>query len=244
MKILAIIPARMASTRFPNKPLVNIGGKTMIRRVYEQAEKSTLLSKIIVATDSNEIEKEVKSFGGNVIMTATNHQNGTSRCAEVVEKLNETFDVVINIQGDEPFFEPESLNSLVACFKNSEVEVATLCKKIEHKEDLANPSVIKVVKSQQNRALYFSRTAIPFVREENNDTVFYKHIGIYAYKPNLLLKLVQLEETPLEKAEKLEQLRWLENDCDIYLGETTHDSNSVDTPEDLTALKKQFNIID
>lgn len=235
----------MASTRFPNKPLVNIGGKTMIRRVYEQAQKSNLLTKIIVATDHAHIKKEVLSFGGNVVITSQHHENGTSRCAEVVKKINEQFDIVINIQGDEPFFEPESLQQLVACFKSNEVQIATLCKKIENEEDIQNESVVKVVKSKQSKALYFSRSAIPFVREKEKDnTVFFKHIGIYAYKPNVLLQLVKLEETPLEKAEKLEQLRWLQNNYSIYLGETTHDSNSVDTPEDLTALKKQFNIQD
>lgn len=243
MKILAIIPSRMASTRFPNKPLVNIGGKTMIRRVYEQALKSDLLTKIIVATDHEDILKEVESFGGEVVMTSENHENGTSRCAEVVTQLNEEFDIVINIQGDEPFFEPESIKSLVECFKNTEVLIATLCKKIETENDLTNPSVVKVVKSIQNRALYFSRATIPFTRDNNSPTL-YKHIGIYAYKPSILKKIVNLEETPLEKAEKLEQLRWLENDCNIYLGETKHESNSVDTLEDLIALKKQFNITD
>ncbi len=241
MKVIGIIPARMASSRFPNKPLVDIGGKTMIQRVYEQALKSDVLSKVIVATDHLSIKEEVEAFGGKAVMTSELHNNGSERCAEVLHKLNENYDVAINIQGDEPFFEPESLAILVACFQNKEVEIATLAKQIEREEDIENPSVVKVVFATDNKALYFSRSPIPFNRDQQ-EHLYYKHIGIYAYKSNVLQEIVQLKESNLEKIERLEQLRWLENGYNIALGFTNHDSNSVDTPEDLAALKKQFNI--
>lgn len=243
MKIIGIIPARMASTRFPNKPLVDIGGKTMIQRVYEQALKSKVLNKLIVATDHLDIKAEVERFGGEVLMTNTNHQNGTERCAEIINLLPEKYDIVINIQGDEPFFKAESLEILSACFKNEYTQIATLAKKIEHDEDVQNQSVVKVVFDVNLKALYFSRAAIPFDRENKNASYF-KHIGIYAYKYEVLKEIVKLKESQLEKTEKLEQLRWLENGYQIALGFTEHDSNSVDTPEDLKALKKQFNIKD
>lgn len=245
MKILGIIPARYASTRFPAKPLVDIYGKSMIQRVYEQAKQSKLLTALVVATDDKRIFDEVKAFGGEVLMTSEKHRNGTERCAEVLKAQKELFDVVINIQGDEPFFEPEAIALISSCFENKKTEIATLVKKIENTEDLENPSVVKAVISKQNKALYFSRFSIPFFRKdasENriNEHTYFKHIGIYAYRPEILEKIVKLEETSLEKAESLEQLRWLENDYNIFANITTHDSNSVDTPEDLEALLKQF----
>lgn len=243
MKIIGIIPARMASSRFPNKPLVDIGGKTMIQRVYEQAKKSKILNKLVVATDHEAIKKEVESFGGEVLMTNINHQNGTERCAEVLNLLNEEYDIAINIQGDEPFFEAESLEVLAECFKNEHTQIATLAKKIEQNEDIENPTVVKVVFNINNQALYFSRAALPFNRDAQA-TTYYKHIGIYAYKTSLLKQIVKLKTSNLENIEKLEQLRWLENGYNITLGFTQHDSNSVDTPDDLEILKKQFNIID
>jgi 3-deoxy-manno-octulosonate cytidylyltransferase (CMP-KDO synthetase) len=247
MKILGVIPARFASTRFPGKPLVSIYGKPMIQRVYEQATKSKLLDKLIVATDNQSIFETVKAFGGEVMMTAMQHKNGTERCAEVLEKLtNEDFDIVINIQGDEPFFEPESIALLASCFINKQTDIATLIKKIETTDDLLNNSVVKVVKTLDNKALYFSRFSIPFNRTSKelstliNETHFFKHIGIYAYRTAILKKIVCLEESTLEKTESLEQLRWLENGFQIYTNITHHDSNSVDTPEDLAALLSQF----
>ncbi len=243
MKVLGIIPARMASTRFPNKPLVQIGGKSMIHRVYEQAQKSGVLNQLLVATDHSAIFEEVERFGGNAVMTANTHQNGTERCGEVLGMLQESFDIVINIQGDEPFFEPSNLSLLLDCFQNEKVQIATLVKEIENKEELHLPSVVKVVLSQSKKALYFSRSALPFERNETA-TPFFKHIGIYAFRAKVLPELLALKSSSLEQKEGLEQLRWLENDYEIFVGVSLHDSNSIDTPEDLIAIKKQFNIED
>lgn len=245
MKILGIIPARYASTRFPAKPLIDIYGKTMIRRVYEQANKSNLLDKLIVATDDELIFNEVKSFGGEVMMTSFKHKNGTERCAEVADELPENYDIVINIQGDEPFFEPEAIELIAECFEDEKTDIATLIKQIEDIHDLENPTVVKAVVAKNKKALYFSRLPIPFYRNDSTDIrikkhVYYKHIGIYAYRANVLKEIVKLKESSLEKAESLEQLRWLENGYQISTNITTHDSNSVDTPEDLRALLEKF----
>ena len=257
MKILGIIPARYASSRFPGKPLIDIKGKTMIRRVYEQALKAKSLSEVIVATDDERIYKEVKGFGGNVVMTSTLHSNGTERCAEVANKSE--VDVVINIQGDEPFIHPEQIDLLASCFATPDkTQVATLIKESPLNEDLQNPARIKVVVNKNQEAMYFSRHVIPFVRNSPHFTVqgfqsrmpanlpqddmaahltFYKHIGIYGYRKDVLLEIVKLPESMLETAEALEQLRWLENDYKIKCALTEHDSFSIDTPEDLKGLK-------
>lgn len=240
-KILGIIPARMASTRFHGKPLVDIGGKTMIQRVYEQALKSKKLNDIIVATDHEDIKNEVEKFGGNVLMTSSLCINGTERCAEVFSTLNTNYDIIINIQGDEPFFEPESLEILATCFLQKDVKIATLAKKIEHKEEITKPTVVKVIFNKYQEALYFSRAAIPYNRQ-NKEVEYHKHIGIYAFRNDVIKEIVKLHPTKLELAEQLEQLRWLENGYKIKIGITTHDSNSVDTPEDLEKLKQHFNI--
>ena len=245
LKVLGIIPARFASTRFPGKPLVSIYGKSMIQRVYEQALQSKILHKVIVATDDDKIFTEVENFGGNVEMTSSKHKNGTERCAEVLSKTNEKFDVIINIQGDEPFFEPRILEQLSQCFFNEKTEIATLIKRIESITDLDNQTVVKAVITEENQALYFSRFPIPFHRNTSLENrlkthKYYKHIGIYAYRPEILQKIVLLNESKLEKAESLEQLRWLENGFNIGVSETEHDSNSVDTPEDLDALMEKF----
>lgn len=245
MKILGIIPARYASTRFPAKPLIDIYGKTMIQRVYEQASKNKLLTHLVVATDDKRILDTVKSFGGNVLMTSENHKNGTERCAEVVQILDRDFDIVINIQGDEPFFESDSIRLISECFQDEKTDIATLIKKIDSIEDLKNPTVVKAVIANNHKALYFSRLPIPFYRNDEsaeriNHHTYFKHIGIYAYRPHVLKEIVLLQESSLEKAESLEQLRWLENGYNITTNITTHDSNSVDTPEDLAALMKIF----
>ncbi len=241
MKILGIIPSRYASTRFPGKPLAIIDGKSMIRRVYEQASKSGLLTKVIVATDDERIFRHVEDFGGKVLMTSSDHLNGTSRCWEVVSQSDESYDAVINIQGDEPFIEPEQINQLAKLFENSKVEIATLTKKIDKKEDIFNPNVVKVVFDVNKKALLFSRQAIPFLRgikQENwlNRQAFYKHIGIYGYRKDVLKNLVKLLPTDLEQAENLEQLRWLENGFQINLEITAFEGVSIDTPEDLLKL--------
>jgi len=235
MKTIGIIPARYASTRFPGKPLAMLGGKTMIERVYTQCIKSSL-TEVIVATDDERIYRHVKSFGP-AMMTGTHHQSGTDRCQEVIEKLSEKFDYVINIQGDEPFIDPEQIN-LLTSFLDGETQIATLIKKIESAEHLLNPNIVKVVRGTFNQALYFSRSPIPYVRGKNEQDwlahhTFYKHIGMYAYRTDVLQKLSTLKQTILEKTESLEQLRWLENGYSILTAETQRETIGVDTPEDL-----------
>ncbi len=247
MKIAGIIPARYGSTRFPGKPLADIGGKTMIHRVYEQASKAEKLSAVIVATDDERIINEVESFGGRAVMTSEKHGSGTERCAEVVERLENSgsqFDVVINIQGDEPFLDPSQIDLLADMFSNDHVEIATLIRKISDTADLENPNVVKVVTGNDNQALYFSRSAIPFFRglpkEDWTDKhTYFSHVGIYAYRTPVLKKIVTLPQGKLEKCESLEQLRWLENGLSIHVQQTDMESFAVDTPEDLS---KFFNI--
>jgi len=241
MNIVGIIPARYASTRFPGKPLVNIHGKTMIQRVYEQAKKTSSLKEVYVATDDSRIYDHVQAFGGNVVMTSETHRTGTERCHEVVKKLlsdNRAVDVAINIQGDEPFIRPEQIDMLASCFLNPEVHIATLIKKINHADELADPNTIKVVINKLNNAIYFSRTAIPYMRDKFHETwinfhTYYKHIGIYAYRANTLKEITALLPGSLEIAESLEQLRWLENGFSIHTMLTEFESHSVDVPGDL-----------
>ena len=246
MSILGIIPARYASTRFPAKPLADMGGKSMIRRVYEQAKKSKSLSKVVVATDHEEIYQHVIDFGGDVCMTSTHHASGTDRCYEVLLKENTSFDYVINIQGDEPFIAPEQID-LLASLLDGDTELATLIKKIDSVEQLFNPNLVKAVVNKHAEALYFSRSPIPYLRNmEQVEWVthhdFYKHIGMYAYRKDVLEKITQLEISSLEKAESLEQLRWLENGYKIKVKETNIETIGIDTPEDLqNALKHLTN---
>lgn len=241
MQITGIIPARYASTRFPGKPLVDIDGKTMIQRVYEQAKKSRMLNNVVVATDDERIYSHVKDFGGKVLLTSPNHKSGTERCAEVAEKI--ITDAYINIQGDEPYIRPEQIDEVALLLQKKEVEIATLVKEITDNEELFNINKPKVVIGADKKALYFSRQTIPFVRDVEqakwiNHQVFYKHIGIYGYKRNILLELVKLPLSLLENAEALEQLRWLENGYSIYTSITQFESYSVDTEEDLKSLPK------
>lgn len=246
MKILGIIPSRYASTRFPGKPLADVQGKSMISRVYEQAGRSESLSDLIVATDDQRIFDHVKSFNGSVVMTAADHKNGTSRCQETVELLRQKnpgliYDAVVNIQGDEPFIDPVQIDSVCELMKLQGTEIATLVKKIESHGELFNPNVVKVAAGLSGRALYFSRNAIPFLRDYPEEKwtehhVYYKHIGIYAYRTDVLARLVNLEPGRLEKAEKLEQLRWLENGYQIMVEQTDFESIAIDTPEDLSKI--------
>lgn len=239
MKILGIIPARYASTRFPAKPLIQINGKSMIQRVYEQACKTTF-NKIVIATDDDRIYNHALEFGAHVMMTNTTHLNGTERCAEVISKIGEKFDIVVNIQGDEPFVQPEMLQQLANTFSHQYIQIATLIKQIDHLDYLSNPSIIKVVKNKMNEAMYFSRSAIPFARNTIDATVYYKHIGIYAFRTEILLELVKLKSSILENTESLEQLRWLENGYKIFVEETTMEADSIDTPEDLDRVLKKY----
>jgi len=240
MKILGIIPSRFASTRFPGKPLVQIQGKSMIQRVYEQASKSTLLADVVVATDDILIANEVTRFGGKFVMTASTHISGTDRCAEVIAKLS-GFDSVINIQGDEPFIDPLQIDLLASCFDDAKVQIATLIKKIDSQEDLFNDSIPKVVLNDRNEAIYFSRQTIPFLRNiEKTEWLergtFFKHIGIYGYTIDALLQITRLQPAKLELAESLEQLRWLEAGFKIDTRTTSIETLAIDTPEDLNKL--------
>jgi 3-deoxy-manno-octulosonate cytidylyltransferase (CMP-KDO synthetase) len=235
--ILGVIPARYASTRFPAKPLVDIAGKSMIQRVYEQVKKSTLISEVIIATDHPEIVNHAKSFGGNVCMTHEDHVSGTDRCYEALTLQQKKFDYVINIQGDEPFIMPEQID-LLAKKLDGVTEIATLIKKIEQEEYLFNPNTIKVIISSHQDGLYFSRSPIPHIRNTAEKDwlskhTFYKHIGMYAYRADILEKLTKLPVSPLEKAESLEQLRWLDNGFKIKTAETFTETIGIDTPEDL-----------
>ncbi|MBE0650168.1 MAG: 3-deoxy-manno-octulosonate cytidylyltransferase [Bacteroidales bacterium] len=244
MKVLGVIPSRYQSTRFPGKPLADIMGKSMISRVYEQASKADSVDELIVATDDERIASHVRGFGGKVMMTSENHTNGTSRCLEVLETINKMgkeFDIVVNIQGDEPFIQPEQIDQLVNIFSDGVTEIASLASKITSKKDLFDPNVVKVVMNPKGNALYFSRQTIPFLRGIAQETwlergLFYKHIGIYAYKSIILKKINDLTPTPLEEFEKLEQLRWLENNMVIRLGITDYKGVGIDTPEDIAKL--------
>ncbi len=238
-KKVGIIPARFASTRFPGKPLVEIHGKSMIQRVYEQCCKSDLDS-TIVATDDQRIKSHVEAFGGNVMMTKTTHQTGTDRCAEVATNLLEA-EVILNVQGDEPFIDPNDINKVISLLVDQNYQIATLAKLITNPDLVQNPNVVKVVFSKNNRALYFSRSSIPFVRNEINSTQFYKHIGLYGFKKQTLLEIAKLPQSMLEKTESLEQLRWLENGYSIGINTTDLESLSVDTPEDLIRINENFN---
>ncbi|MCX6296382.1 MAG: 3-deoxy-manno-octulosonate cytidylyltransferase [Bacteroidetes bacterium] len=243
MKIIGIIPARYASTRFPAKPLVDIGGMTMIHRVFMQAKKSNLLFDVVVATDDERIASHVRSFGGNVVLTSDAHQSGTDRCFEAILSFCPDADVVVNIQGDEPFIQPGQIDLVASCFNSPEVQIATLVKKINTDEELFNVNIPKVLLNINKQAILFSRQTIPFIRgaEPKNwlkEFTFYKHIGIYAYRTNVLAEITALKQSSLELAEALEQLRWLENGYKINVEITDFESVAVDTPEDLRKLSK------
>lgn len=236
MKVLGVIPARYGSSRFPGKPLIDLKGKPMIQRVYEGAAKSQLISELVVATDDQRIFNEVKRFGGKVEMTSEQHQTGTDRCAEVLSK-NPNFDVVINIQGDEPLVDFRQTDQLLSAFENHEVQIATLGIRNISTEDLQNPNRIKIVTNQHNSALYFSRSCIPNFNNAKQEIVaqypFLRHIGLYAYRANILKEIATLKETLLEKTESLEQLRWLYYGYKIQVVETDIETPNIDTPEDL-----------
>jgi len=244
MKIIGIIPARYASSRFPGKPLVDIAGKSMIQRVYEQVKSCSSLAEVVVATDDERIEQHVRSFAGNVILTATTHESGTDRCAEVVAKTN-GFDVAINVQGDEPFINPLQIDLLCSLFTDPKTEIGTLVKKIDNQDDLFSENTPKVIVNSKQQALYFSRQTIPFLRgvdrsEWLRKQIFYKHIGIYGYRVEVLKAITKLPLSPLEKAEALEQLRWIENGYHVKVAQTEFDTIAVDRPEDLETIRKTY----
>ena len=240
MKFLALIPARYASTRFPGKPLADLMGKPMIQHVYEKAH--AVFDACYVATDDPRIEQAVLSFGGRVVMTSSEHPSGTDRCREaLVEVERETgtvFDVVVNIQGDEPFVSREQLELIQQCFEDSGTDIATLVKPFGPQEDVFNPNSPKVVVSAQGYALYFSRSIIPYMRNISPEQwpdkhVYYKHIGMYGYRADILSQITRLPQSSLEIAESLEQLRWLQNGYTIKVGITTQETIGIDTPDDL-----------
>jgi 3-deoxy-manno-octulosonate cytidylyltransferase (CMP-KDO synthetase) len=245
MKCLAVIPARYASTRFPGKPLVDILGKSMIRRVYEQVSKATEIDEIVVATDNELIFNHVLTFGGKVVITRADHPTGTDRCAEVAAQFQGT-EIVLNVQGDEPFLQAQQLDQLVSFLKrNTQFQITTMAKKLTEVSQVFNPHVVKVVFGKFSQALYFSRNAIPAVRgaetaNSPNVAEYFKHIGLYAFRRNTLLQLSQLAQSPLEKAESLEQLRWLENGYSIGVVLTERETTGIDTPEDLARLLHQY----
>lgn len=240
MKFIGIIPARYASSRFPGKPLADMDGKPMIQRVYEQVIQA--VDDVCVATDDERIEAAVKAFGGKVVMTSDKHRSGTDRCFEAYQKIGKGFDVVINIQGDEPFIHPEQIETIKACFTDGEIQIATLVKPFSPDDDfettLFNPNSPKVVVNKKMEAMYFSRSIIPYIRGKKytewlpNHT-FYKHIGMYAYRADVLAEITALPQSTLELAESLEQLRWLENGYKIKVGITEQETIGIDTPAEL-----------
>lgn len=239
MKFIGIIPARYASTRFPAKPLAMLGGKTVIQRVYEQV--SGILDEAYVATDDERIEAAVKAFGGKVVMTSVNHKSGTDRCYEAFTKVGQGFDVIVNIQGDEPFIQPSQLEAIKACFNDPATHIATLVKPFTAADGftaLQNVNSPKVVVDARMNALYFSRSIIPYQRNADKQDwleghTYYKHIGLYAYRAEVLKAITSLPQSSLEVAESLEQLRWLENGYTIKVGTTQVETIGIDTPEDL-----------
>lgn len=240
MKTLGIIPARYASTRFPGKPLVEINGKSMIQRVYEQASKSKSLSEVVVATDDQRIADAVKAFGGNFVITSSNHPSGTDRCAEVAAVMSD-YQTIINIQGDEPYIDPMQIDLVASCFQDKDVQLATLIKEIHTEEELFNTNIPKVVINTNQQAIYFSRQTIPYIRSTEKGQwltthQYYKHIGIYGYTSTALLAITKLPASSLELAESLEQLRWIENGYSIQTRITTIETIAIDTPEDLAKI--------
>ena len=240
MKYLGIIPARYASTRFPAKPLAMLGGKMVVERVYRQVEG--VLDDVVVATDDERIEQAVRQFGGKVVMTSTSHRSGTDRCYEALTKVGaDRFDVVVNVQGDEPFIPPQQLQTVCQCFDDPTVDIATLVKPFTVADGYAaleNANSPKVVVNNRMEALYFSRSIIPYLRGKDREEwlpnhTYYKHIGLYAYRTDVLRRITSLPQGDLERAESLEQLRWLENGYKIKVGITHVETIGIDTPEDL-----------
>ena len=246
MKFIAIIPARYASTRFPGKPLAILGGKPVIQRVYEQAV--SVLEEAYVATDDERILQCVEQFGGRAVMTRSDHKSGTDRIEEAAEKIGTDADVIINIQGDEPFIHPSQIKTLMGLFDNNETQIGTLGKRFDSMEAANNPNSPKIVTDLQGFALYFSRSVIPFVRGQEQQAwlqhfPYLKHLGLYAYRREVLRQVTQLPQSPLEIAESLEQLRWLENGYRIRVGLTDVETVGIDTPEDLQRAETFLNQI-
>ena len=242
MRVLGIIPARYGSTRFPGKPLAMIGGKTMIHRTYDQVMKSSL-DAVIVATDDQRIFDEVRDFGGQVVMTRSDHRSGTDRCREALDAMHDEYQAVVNIQGDEPFIDPRQIEMMKTLISRDDTVLASLAKRIEDEDELFSPNTVKVVMDKEGNALYFSRNPIPFMRNVDRKDwlskgVFYKHIGIYAYKAEALRQIAEMQPSTLEMAESLEQLRWLENGLRIRMGITQEENVSIDEPSDIDKAER------
>lgn len=241
-QFVVIIPARYASSRLPGKPLLEIGGLPMVVRVAQQAQKADGINKVIVATDHQAIFDTCVKHQINVVITSENHLSGTDRICEAAQKIENLLpnDVVINVQGDEPFIKPEQIEQLVSLFKNPDVKIATLIKSNHQTEEIKSASTVKVVINAQNQALYFSRSAIPFYRDDKQKQTFFTHVGMYAYRFETLLKIAALPLSELEKAESLEQLRWIENGYPIHTAVTPFETYAVDTPNDLENIRNRF----
>jgi len=234
MKITAIIPARLRSDRLPEKLLIEVNGKTILRYVFEKVKSSKLFDRIIIATDSKRILLEAESFGAEVIMTSKNHKTGTDRIAEVSKKIKT--DIIVNVQGDEPLIQRSHLKAIIDLIKKKNVEIATLCTAFESKKDVQDISNVKLIKDSTHRAIYFSRSVIPYASDIINPKDFLHHVGLYAFKRKTLGKLAKLKQSPLEKRERLEQLRWIENGFDIYVAKVKGRTISIDTPADFRAF--------
>jgi 3-deoxy-manno-octulosonate cytidylyltransferase (CMP-KDO synthetase) len=243
--IVGIIPSRYASTRFPGKPLINLNGKSMIQRVYEQAAESKYLNRVVVATDDKRIADHVISFGGNVVMTSPDHSSGTDRCREALHLLKENYRYIINIQGDEPLISPAQIDELAVMLSDETIELATQMIKVKTRDELFDTKEAKIVLNTNNEALYFSREPIPFLKDIDKDRwhlhhPYYRHVGMYAYRNDVLDKITDLPVSALEKAESLEQLRWIENGFTVKCVLTEFESVCVDTPEDAERIKEFF----
>ena len=246
MKFSIIIPARYASERFPGKSLADLGGKPVLQYVWEQARK--VLPDVWIATDDNRIVEAVRAFGGNSLLTSDQHQSGTDRCAEASRDLDmdgKTADVIINIQGDEPFIQAEQLELLMSCFENDATQIATLANPLNNTNDLLNPNIVKLVRNKDHKAMYFSRSPVPYMRNHEQEKwtgqfPYLRHLGIYAYRYPILQEITRLSPSELEIAESLEQLRWLENGYSIHVAISTNDSLGIDTPEDLERARKKL----
>ncbi len=236
MNIIGIIPARYGSSRFPGKPLADILGKSMIQRVYEQCKKASSLAEVIVATDDERIFNHVLNFGGKAIMTSCDHPSGTDRCNEVIQTLTEQYDIAINIQGDEPYINPEQIDQVANLFTETEVSIATLAKKIEDKKIISDINSPKAIFDANGIAQNFCREITDF----SDEKTYFKHIGIYGYRTKTLAEICKLSPSKNEINERLEQLRWLDNNYLIKVGITTHEGLSVDTPEDIAKIKAQM----
>lgn len=239
-KILAILPSRYGSSRFPGKPLALIHDKPMIQWVYERVKKMKDIDEVYVATDDKRIFDSVISFGGKAIMTSSDLPSGTDRIASALQQIDEEYDIVLNIQGDEPMIKEEMVKTLISTFEAPDVSYATLCKRIEDGKEIDNPNIAKVVKSKNDFAIYFSRSTIPYNRDQRKDEVYYKHIGVYGYKPDFLNTFAKLKPSYLEKMEQLEQLRAIENGFPIKIVETPFQSIGVDLPEHIKIVENEL----